>query len=512
MHGTRGEGGGGVADSVPGGGAGAGGGGAYAFAFAPARALGLLAAPVLTVVALLGGGAPNARAAEPIVAVLVARGDVPPADAAELAAALEAAGAYRVLGYGVAPAGARHPEADASRERARALLGEGEKLFYDLRYDDAVKRLAEAQDILAGGEVPLGETEDLVRAVAFRAAAELGRKRRDDAAAILRPLLHAWRDVPLDEKLFSPMVVALADELRAEIDPAATGALVVASAPAGVPLYVDGLRRGETGTTPAGGLAEGKHAVVVWRPGLAPWRSELTMARGAVVTLSTPLGPPSIGARDGPPEALEVAARVGADAALIVETATRGGLPYVTVSVATVSGTGRFGGAPARDAAGLFALARYLAGGPADPLVTTNPSDLDRGRTGTRLERKLGLVALALGAGAVAVSFGVGAGAMNNAAAAEMRLDDMPRNAVDLRHSAERLADIATGMFVAGAAIAAAGAVLVVLYPGPVGTAAKSGGAGDGESKPSGAESGPAGTGKVELLPAPRGAALRVTF
>src|SRR5262245_5306437 len=127
--------------------------GASAPAFAPAAAFGLALALALALALL---GAPGrAAAADAAAALLVARGKIDVSDLERIATALETTRAWSVLGWGARDAAEAHAEATANLERARALIEAGEKLYYDLKYEEAIPRLDDAVAALTGGPYPV---------------------------------------------------------------------------------------------------------------------------------------------------------------------------------------------------------------------------------------------------------------------------------------------------------------------------------------------------------------------
>ena len=150
-------------------------------------------------------------------------------------------------------------------DEGRLALQEGQKALTALELPTAIKKLAQAVDVLSK-VLPHIKKQELADAMMALGAAQLeqGDKR---AAKLTFARLLTWRsDYKVDLQRYPPQLLAAFEDVRKEVDKQKRGSLEIRSEPAEAQAYVDGRFVGVTPTF-SEGLTIGEHWVTLKKEG-----------------------------------------------------------------------------------------------------------------------------------------------------------------------------------------------------------------------------------------------------
>ncbi len=150
-------------------------------------------------------------------------------------------------------------------DEGRLALQEGQKALTALELPTAIKKLAQAVEVLSK-VLPHIKKQELADAMMALGAAQLeqGDKR---AAKLTFARLLTWRsDYKVDLQRYPPQLLAAFEDVRKEVDKQKRGSLEIRSEPAEAQAYVDGRFVGVTPTF-AEGLTIGEHWVTLKKEG-----------------------------------------------------------------------------------------------------------------------------------------------------------------------------------------------------------------------------------------------------
>jgi tetratricopeptide (TPR) repeat protein len=150
-------------------------------------------------------------------------------------------------------------------DEGRLLLQEGQKALTALELPVAIKKLAQAVDVLSK-VLPHIKKQELADAMMALGVAQLEQGDKRSAKTTFVRLL-TWRnDYKLDLQRYSPQILSVFEDVRKEVDKAKRGSLEIRSEPAAAQAYVDGRFVGVTPTF-AEGLTIGEHWVTLKKEG-----------------------------------------------------------------------------------------------------------------------------------------------------------------------------------------------------------------------------------------------------
>jgi hypothetical protein len=150
-------------------------------------------------------------------------------------------------------------------DEGRLALQEGQKALTALELPAAIKRLAQAVDVLSK-VLPYVKKQELADAMMALAVAQFEQGDRREAKQTFARLL-VWRsDYKVDVERYGPAILAIVEEVRKEVERSRRGSLEIRSEPASAQAYVDGRFVGSTPTF-ADGLFVGEHWVTLKKEG-----------------------------------------------------------------------------------------------------------------------------------------------------------------------------------------------------------------------------------------------------
>lgn len=150
-------------------------------------------------------------------------------------------------------------------DEGRLLLQEGQKALTALELPVAIKKLAQAVDLLSK-VLPHIKKQELADSMMALGAAQLEQGDKRSAKATFARLL-VWRnDYKVDLQRYPPQILTVFEDVRKEVEKAKRGSLEIRSEPVAAQAYVDGRFVGVTPTF-AEGLTVGEHWVTLKKEG-----------------------------------------------------------------------------------------------------------------------------------------------------------------------------------------------------------------------------------------------------
>ncbi|MDB4968167.1 MAG: TolA protein [Myxococcales bacterium] len=150
-------------------------------------------------------------------------------------------------------------------DEGRVLLQEGQKALTALELDKAIKKLAQAVDVLSK-VLPYIKKQELADAMMALGAAYFENAEKKEARATFARLL-IWRsDYKVDLTKYPPAMLSVVEDVRKDVEKARRGSLEIRSEPGAAQAYVDGRYVGVTPTF-AEGLVVGEHWVTLKKEG-----------------------------------------------------------------------------------------------------------------------------------------------------------------------------------------------------------------------------------------------------
>ena len=150
-------------------------------------------------------------------------------------------------------------------DEGRLLLQEGQKALTALELPAAIKKLAQAVEVLSK-VLPYIKKAELADAMMALGAAQFENGDKKEAARTFARLL-VWRsDYKVDLNHYPPAILTVVEDVRKEVDKQKRGSLEIRSDPAAAQAYVDGRYIGVTPTF-ADGLIVGEHWVTLKKEG-----------------------------------------------------------------------------------------------------------------------------------------------------------------------------------------------------------------------------------------------------